>query len=272
MFPLFHRDGTQIVPSLLSQATSSNEQIEEWLKLYSGCTWAAATGSDSGIFVLEVARTVDEYLLDDLTSIDTLQFDTYERVKMFFQWPVDGFPAYQRRRLGKGIYLRQSGDYVELDNARDCFFDVPLAPISKAPAELLNSIRAPQPKPQPKPAGVITFPLPVPVAPAPQCILVMAFTKDGGGWTCDFFSPPDLAKSVKRLVFPSDSSIRVIASQGGSYSKGKLLDSMLKYGRGNIVITLAKQQWDTISTIRNEKGMMVLAVTPQQLDNILRAA
>jgi hypothetical protein len=222
---------------LLSQATSSIAQIEEWKKQYPDCPWALATGEQSGIFVVECSlelgsQTLRSHYEDEFTLMDTLQILKLKRVALIFCWPDAGIPECRREMLAQGIYVRKSGGYFELPLAGEGSraFSHLSGSVKQAPPWLLNLINSGISKHQ---AAEVT---PFRAFSKSTLIVSMVFALVNGRWICDFVLLKDGgASTIKTRYFRSSNTIFALAERGGvamKPSNREWLRKSIRNGRG----------------------------------------
>jgi hypothetical protein len=253
VFPLIPRSRFASEQPLLSQATSSFEQIEEWQKQFLDCPWALATGEHSGVFVVECTldlgiQTLRAHCDTAFTPMDTLHLLTAKRLAMFFRWPDSGLPASRRAMLAQGVYIRKSGGYIELPLAGDDSYDEyafsdPNASINDAPSWLLHLIYAGFSKQGP--AEVTPFP----VSCRFSRLVGLSFSLLNDRWVCDFFSMNDAEMIIKTLYFRSSKTILALAERGGiamNEANKEWLYRSVDSGKGYILLTLNREQYEKL--------------------------
>ena len=253
IFPLVHRSRFAIEQPLLNQATSSIEQIEEWLKQYPEYHWAVATGESSGVFAVEFTRdlgiqTMRSFCEGDFAAMDTLQTRTANRVMMFFHWPDAGLPMSRREQIAEGITVRHTGGYANLPSESEGSGDLYAysnltGAIKEAPAWLLNLIN--QSFSKSSHATVFSFPH---SRVSSHLVGVSFFLRDKL-WVCDFYSMKDYGELVKTLPFRFSSSILKLAERGGvamNTESKEWLNYSFQKGAGTLMLTLTDQQYEKL--------------------------
>jgi len=111
--------------AMLSQATDDLEQLEAWAIQYPNCNWALATGSESGVLVIEMDGCVGsasfswllfenhEELADNSpTLISQTENGGSDTVCAYYRWPTKEANRLLRGVIAPGMRLRGDGDYV----------------------------------------------------------------------------------------------------------------------------------------------------------------
>jgi hypothetical protein len=253
VFPLIHRSRFSMEQPLLTLATTSIEQVDEWQKQYPGCLWAVATGEDSGVFAVEFSRnsgiqTMRSLCEDDFSAMDTLQIRTSKQVTMFFHWPEVGLPASRRQQIAEGISIRHEGGYAWLpadveESGGEYMYSNPTESPKDAPGWLLNL--AHQRFSMERPAGVAPFPSPKPSTH----IVALSFAMQDNRWACEFISMEDGGSIVKTLFYRSARTVLLLAERGGlamNAANRKWFDASIRNGRGKILLTLTREQYQKL--------------------------
>jgi hypothetical protein len=253
VFPLIHHSRFAVEQPLLSQATSSINQIEGWKQQFPDCPWAVATGAKSGVFAVELSRDLGiqalrSHCTGDFSAMDTLQIRTANQVTMFFRWPDAGLPASRREQIAEGVFIRHTGGYAELpaetaESNGQYIYSNSTAPIKDAPAWLLNLIDRIFSKH--RPADVIPF---LPSGTSTR-LVGLSFAIRDNCWACDFFSMEDEGALVKSLTFRFSKTILTLAERGGvamNAENKEWLYSSFRKGTGNILLTLTKDQYEKL--------------------------
>jgi hypothetical protein len=255
VFPLIHRSRFATEQPLLSQATSSIEQIEKWQKQNPDCLWAVATGEDSGVFAVEFSRdigiqTMRSLCNGDFSAMDTLQIRTAKQVTMFFRWPNEGIPISRRELIAEGITVRHSGGFAELPAEADepgdqCRYSNATSPVQDAPSWLLSLIRRTFSKHQP--ADLV----PIPASTIRTRIVGLSFAlrERDKLWVCDFYSMDDDGALVKTLPFRFSSTILTLAARSGvamNAENKEWLNTRFRKGSGILLLTLTNQQYEKL--------------------------
>jgi hypothetical protein len=204
IFPLIHRSRFAGEQPLVSQATSSINQIEQWQRQYPDCGWAVATGPHSGIFALECShdlgiRTLRTKYSEELFFEDALQMRSPDGIVLFFRWPNSGFPISRSELIAPWICFRQTESYVAIPaengpKSRREFINQE-APVEEAPSWLLAFIDGAVAKQ--KPAEVIAFPL----ASNSSHSVLLIFARKNDSWICDFYASQGNYRIAKTLTF-----------------------------------------------------------------------
>lgn len=253
IFPLIYRSRLASEQPLLSQATSSVEQIETWWQQFPDFSWAVATGAISGVFAADFTRDLGipsmRAICDgDYSAMDTLQIRTSKSVTMFFRWPDEGLPAPYRTQIAEGISIRQTGSYVELPSNRkesdgECTYCNLTASIKDTPDWLLNAIHR-------------TFSIrrsadkiPFPASTTNTRLIGLSFANRDNGWLCNFLSIDNDGEIVKSLSFRFGNTILTLAERGGvtmNPDTKQWISERLRDGRGNILLTLTTEQYEKL--------------------------
>jgi Bifunctional DNA primase/polymerase, N-terminal len=253
IFPLIHRSRFASEQPLISQATSSINQIEQWQRQYPDCGWAVATGPHSRIFVLECSRdlgvhTFSTQYREELPFEDALQMRSPDGIVLFFRWPDSGFPTCRSELIAPGIHFRRTRSYVVIPSenapkwARREFINRE-APLQEAPSWLLAFINGAVAKQ--KPIEVIPFPL---ASTSTHSVLVI-FARKNDQWICDFYSTQGNRKIAKTLTFHTSEKVVTLAERGGaSMDTGHQLAliSGIEKGQGRIVLNLTQYQYEKL--------------------------
>jgi hypothetical protein len=250
IFPLTHRSRFAGEQPLISQATSSVSQIEQWQRQYLDCGWAVATGPHSGIFALECSRDLGIHTLrakycEELPFEDALQMRSPDGIVLFFRWPDSGFPACRNELIAPGIHFRQTRSYVPIpwenspEWARREFVNQE-APLQEAPSWLLAFINGAVAKQ--KPIEVIPFPL---TSTSIHSVLLI-FARKNDCWICDFYATQGNRKIVKTLTFRTSEKIVTLVKRGSAsmdIRQQSALFSGIEKGQGRIMLNLTKHQY-----------------------------
>jgi hypothetical protein len=112
IFPVKFREKLPLVKGWPNLATADKAKISEWLRQYGQCNWGLATGSASGILVLDADS--DEALneLEKLGSPQTFTVKTARGQHFYFQYPSDSTIHNSASKLAKGLDVRGEGGYV----------------------------------------------------------------------------------------------------------------------------------------------------------------
>jgi hypothetical protein len=119
MFPCQPRDKNPLIKKWPELATCEAEQLQKWSARYPNSNWAVATGSRSGVWVLDVdgeeGRVLFDALFDDVPDVfeATLCVKTARGVHMYWRWPTDGTKIPSTvGKFGKGLDVRSDGGYA----------------------------------------------------------------------------------------------------------------------------------------------------------------
>jgi hypothetical protein len=253
IFPLIHRSRYALEQPLLCQATSSVKQIEAWQQQFPDCPWAVATGEKSGVFAVEFSRdlgiqSMRSRCAGDFAAMDTLQIRTAKQVTMFFGWPEAGLLASRREQIAEGISIRHSGGYAWLpadigESDGQYTYSNPTESPKDAPGWLLNLIH--QTFSKDRPADVIPFPPPG----TSTRFIALSFALRDDHWVCDFISMDDGGVIAKTLRFRSSRAVQLLIERGGvsmNAPNRKWFYGSLRNGRGDIILTLTKEQYEKL--------------------------
>jgi Bifunctional DNA primase/polymerase, N-terminal len=253
IFPLIYRSRLASEQPLLSEATSSVEQIKIWQQQFPDFPWGLATGPESGAFAVEFSRDLSIQKMrslcgEDYSAMDTLQIRTPKSVTMFFRWPEAGLHASYRTQIAEGISIRQMGNYVELPSSRkesdgECTYCNLTASIKDAPDWLLNAIHR-------------TFSIrrsadkiPFPASRTDTRLIGLSFANRHNRWLCNFLSIDNDGEIVKSLSLRSGNTILTLAERGGvtmNADTKQWISERLRDGRGNILLTLTTEQYEKL--------------------------
>ena len=253
VFPLVHTSRFAIEQPLLKHATSSVEQIEEWLAQYPECDWAVATGEMSGVFAVVFTRdsgiqTMRSLCAGDFSGMDTLQLRTSKLVTMFFRWPDSGLPTSRREQLTEGITIRHSGGYAPLPSetsstGKPWFYSNHEAPVKPAPKWLLDRIR--KFFTDRRSAAILPFSS----NRLKTHIVGVYFRRENGVWICSFRATNDGGALLKTLSLRYTSSIYKLAEKGRITMTSEIrqqIDSSLRRGNGTLLLMLSENQYQRL--------------------------
>jgi hypothetical protein len=132
--------------NLFHAATNNLQQLRRWAR--ESPNWALVTGSESGVFVLEVDGEVGLASLldlcgDDWSWLDTLRSMAGERRWITFVWPQGLSQINRWQHFAKGLKIIGEGDWVLIPPSREPHgaqhvYMNPLSEIAIAPAYLLE--------------------------------------------------------------------------------------------------------------------------------------
>ncbi len=132
--------------NLFHSATNNLQQLRHWAR--ERPNWALVTGSESGVFALEVDGEAGLASLlhlcgDDWSWLDTLRSMAGTRRWISFAWPLGLRQISRGQQFAKGLRIVGEGDWVlippsrEPHGAQHAYLN-PLAEIAAAPAYLLE--------------------------------------------------------------------------------------------------------------------------------------
>ena len=151
LFPCAPRSKVPRLKGWQALAKSDLATIQQWAAKYPVCNWAVLTGSDSGVFVLDVdgekGRASLAMLeaqhgpLPDTLSSRTGRVDGGEH--RWFKYPSDREIRGNAGRLGNGLDVRATGGYVIVppsihETGQPYQWAEPLRPVVDAPAWLIE--------------------------------------------------------------------------------------------------------------------------------------
>ena len=172
LFPCTPRSKLPRLKGWQTVATSDLATIRQWAAKYPGCNWAVLTGSNSGVFVLDVdgekgraslsMLEVKQGPLPDTLSSRTGRVDGGEH--RWFTYPACSDVRGSAGRLGEGLDVRATGGYVVVppsihETGQHYQWAEPLRPVADAPAwliELLTDKTAPPRITASEPFGILT--------------------------------------------------------------------------------------------------------------------
>jgi Bifunctional DNA primase/polymerase, N-terminal len=163
------------------RATTNPAQIRHWWRAYPDSSIAIATGSRSGIWVLDVDGAEGLESLrrrPDLLAIETATQRTGSGgMQLFFQWPAGRTIRNSCRKLGPGLDVRGEGGYVVAPpsvHPNDQLYEWIRDPeaIAPAPGWLVEAIDPPKPQPAAPP------PWRAPAGPATRAYLERAIESE----------------------------------------------------------------------------------------------
>ncbi len=117
IFPVKPRDKRPLIKGWQALATGDENQIERWAAEFPGCNWGITTGSESGVFVLDVDGSTGVASLDGLKENngdwpETLSVLTARGTHYYFIYPNGQELRNSAGRLGSGLDIRAEGGYV----------------------------------------------------------------------------------------------------------------------------------------------------------------
>lgn len=253
VFPLVHSSRFAITQPLLSQATSSIEQIEQWQQQFPQHDWAVTTGPQSNLLAIEFSldlgiSTLRARLTDDSLLADALQIHSSHSLTTFHCWPSLEAPSLRRGQIAPGIRLYQHGDFVAIPSGEHSKFAPGRlvdrgAPIGNIPVCLLELALAPQTAR--RSAKILHFPS---TRSVPMSVLFI-FSRKRGLWICDFYSTRENKEHLKTLVFSSSDKVTEIAKRGNApmdVDNQKSLFGGIEHGQGSILLNLTPTQYERL--------------------------
>jgi hypothetical protein len=132
--------------NLFQAATNNLQQLRRWAR--ERPNWALVTGSESGVFILEVdgeagLASLLDLCGDDWSWLDTLRSMAGSKRWISFAWPQGLSQIRRGQQFAKGLRIIGEGDWVlippsrEPHGAQHAYMD-PLAEITAAPGYLLE--------------------------------------------------------------------------------------------------------------------------------------
>jgi hypothetical protein len=145
-FPVSFGEHLAVTHANLVQATDNLQQLKSWAR---ECpNWALVTGSNSGVFVLEVdgdkgVASLLDLCGDDWSWLDTLRSMAGEKRCISFAWPDGRRQISSSRQIGEGLRVLGEGDWVLIPPSREPHgaqhaYMNPLAEVVAAPVWLLD--------------------------------------------------------------------------------------------------------------------------------------
>ena len=253
IFPLVPSSRFANEQPLLDSASSSIEQIEQWRQQYPDCSWAVATGPRSNVFAVEASRESGVPVLcgksdGDFPFASTLQIHSQNRVVLFFRWPDVGFPPCQRARISPGLHLRLAGSFVRVPSGKEEIavsgeFVDDEATVNDAPSWLLEYIHTALATQES--VKLIPFPL----ASLSTHSILMAFTRSGSGWLCEFYAIDGRARIARPFIISTSKKVTELVKRGGARMDADDQISLARgfsNGNGTTFINLAKEQYEKL--------------------------
>jgi Protein of unknown function (DUF3631)/Bifunctional DNA primase/polymerase, N-terminal/Primase C terminal 1 (PriCT-1) len=117
LFPVEEKGKRPLLADWQRKATCDVETLKAWFHQYPGCNWGLATGSKSGVFVVDVdgeegaakIREISEHYGYDWT--ETLSVKTARGAHLYFNYPQQEIRN-SVSKLGRGLDVRGEGGYV----------------------------------------------------------------------------------------------------------------------------------------------------------------
>ena len=145
-FPVSFGKHLAVTHANLAQATDNLQQLRSWA--IKSPNWALVTGSNSGVFVLEVdggkgLASLLDLCGDDWSWLETLRSMADEKRCISFAWPEGRRQISSSRQIGEGLSVLGEGDWVlippcrEPHGAQHAFMN-PMAEIATAPVWLID--------------------------------------------------------------------------------------------------------------------------------------
>jgi hypothetical protein len=265
----------------LSGASCDLIDLQTWVHMYPGTSWALATGQTSGVVALEVdkcARMALQALAGcnaEWCDEEPLQVQTGDRIYAFLSVPQG--MCLRRKWIAPGIRILGDGDSVLLPPSR--VSGVPLeyadpdAAVPKVPKWLLDLAFGkmsgqsrgkvlPFPAPRPQPANSADSFVDLsraPLVPFPSHFRSEAALPDRhrvymlfrflGYWRCQFLTE-DMRTAFPRILnFESVGKLVAIAERGGGLStpgSRESLDRAIKTGAGRVILQLTDEQFSRL--------------------------
>lgn len=118
LLPVQARGKRPLVDEWPKRATFDVETLLTWFDQFSGCNWGLATGSESGVFVLDVdgddgttaIRQLSQRYGDEWTR--TLTVKTARGTHLYFEYPEGRTIRNSAAKLAPGLDVRGEGGYV----------------------------------------------------------------------------------------------------------------------------------------------------------------
>jgi hypothetical protein len=112
IFPCAPRSKTPAISDNLTRATRDADQIRQWWHENPGYNIALATGSKSGVFVVDVDGPVGKAWLERHTLPDTVSVETVRGPHFYFQMPVGKDIRNSAGVIAEKVDVRGTGGYV----------------------------------------------------------------------------------------------------------------------------------------------------------------
>jgi hypothetical protein len=117
LFPCVQRGKTPLLKDWPHRASCDADVVSKWAQRHPGCNWAIATGSASGLFVIDIDDEVGNNSFCSLveqhgTWVKTLSVTTARGQHFYFTYPATGAIRNSTGKLGKGIDVRGDGGFV----------------------------------------------------------------------------------------------------------------------------------------------------------------
>jgi hypothetical protein len=117
LFPVEGRGKKPLIAGWPKKASADTQTLEYWSKKFSACNWGMATGSSSGVFVLDVDGEAGLCSVIELEKLhlslpQTLKVQTGNGRHLYFKWPVTAELRNSASKLGTGLDVRAAGGYV----------------------------------------------------------------------------------------------------------------------------------------------------------------
>jgi len=145
-FPVSCSKHLAVAHANLFQATDNVQQLRNWAR--ESPNLALVTGSNSGVFVLEVdggagLASLLDLCGDDWSWLDTLRSVAGEKRCIFFTWPEGRRQISSSRQIGEGLSVLGEGDWVLIPPSREPHGTQhtdpnPEAEVVEAPVRLLD--------------------------------------------------------------------------------------------------------------------------------------
>jgi|ERR1700733_9027562 len=253
IFPLVHSSRFAVTQPLLHDATSNEAQIEQWENEYPECSWAVATGDESGVFAIKFSldsglETVREFGERDPGITRTLQVRGPNELLAFLKWPAAGLPictcsviAPHACFLGEESYVRVPGPGMQIHPY--CEYVDREAPALSASEWLMERIH--QGGSRHGGGQLLAFSRLPNVA---QCVL-LRYERKGDRWFCDFYESSGVARIRQTLIYRSSETVVSLAMRGGAiinYENRVRLYRGIEIGHGSILLNLTSEQYNKL--------------------------
>jgi hypothetical protein len=235
---------------LLTHATCNESQIEQWETQYPDCSWAVATGGESGVFALNFSLDTAVTTMREFGELDpdlsrTLHVRGPNELFTFLEWPACGLSTSVQGTFATGVRLLEEGNYVPIPGPgmrADRHYEyvdrqAPALPPSEWLMDLIHVEGG-----EHGGARILAF---RPSSDAALCVL-LSFERRGERWYCDFYEASGTAKVRKTLCYGSSDKVVSLAVRGGAFMKHNNRSRLYKgiqSGHGNIPLNLTSDQY-----------------------------
>src|SRR5271157_2742843 len=239
LFPVKPRDKQPLIADWPHEATGDGSRLGFWSRCFSGCNWAAATGPDSGVFVLDVDGERGRASLQALERRgcvlpQTLVTRTGRGRHIWLKWPANGTVIRNSAgKLGPGLDVRGAGGYVIVppsvhpSGAAYEFVDgnAPIAPASEWLLEMLAQTSAAA---EPPLSVAQTRSESIPEGHRNQTLMSLAGGMRRKAMTLRAIEAALLAENAARCVPPlGEAEVKAIASSAARYEPAQVPHSPL---------------------------------------------